>query len=236
MLVMLIFNLAEYKDGTIVSLEVFNYFSIMVLPVIFIMKKYKDKSQVTKAGLNLNRNDYGFLILLLIAELIMFFGFIYYIADTSTDLESTHFITDFIAACIFAPISEELLFRGVILGGLAKRYNAKTAILVSGILFGFGHLGIARSIATSISGIILGYVYYYTNSLKPVIFMHFCWNLLVTVIDGFPIFYPNNSLLAIIVSIIYILVGLGLIYLVIKKLNLRNRALNSSESICILSE
>ena len=41
---------------------------------------------------------------------------------------------------IFAPLYEEVLFRGLILGSLLKNYSKKTAILTSALLFGIWHL------------------------------------------------------------------------------------------------
>ncbi len=41
---------------------------------------------------------------------------------------------------MFAPLYEEVLFRGVVLGSLLKNYSKKTAILTSALLFGLWHL------------------------------------------------------------------------------------------------
>ncbi|QQR55315.1 CPBP family intramembrane metalloprotease [Candidatus Peregrinibacteria bacterium] len=41
---------------------------------------------------------------------------------------------------IFAPFYEEMIFRGLILGGLASLYSKRTAICLSSFLFGIWHL------------------------------------------------------------------------------------------------
>lgn len=41
---------------------------------------------------------------------------------------------------IAAPVLEELIFRGMMLEGLLKKYSPVTSIIISSILFGVAHL------------------------------------------------------------------------------------------------
>ncbi len=81
-----------------------------------------------------------------------------------------------LATCIFAPVFEEILFRGILLKGLINRSkNEKEvwlAILFTSFMFGLIHMNPWQFIAAMISGIALGYVYYRTKSLGNTIFMH----------------------------------------------------------------
>ena len=86
-------------------------------------------------------------------------------------------IWTFIMMVIAAPILEELIFRGVILDGLLKRYTPLTAILVSSLLFGVAHFNPWQLVTASLLGIFSGWVYYKTRSLAPCIIMHAGVNL-----------------------------------------------------------
>lgn len=81
-----------------------------------------------------------------------------------------------ISTCVFAPIFEEILFRGILLKGLINSSkNEKQvwlAIVFTSFMFGVIHMNPWQFIAAMISGIALGYVYYRTKSLGNTIFMH----------------------------------------------------------------
>lgn len=81
-----------------------------------------------------------------------------------------------LATCVFAPVLEEVFFRGILLKGLINRSeNEKEvwlAILFTSFMFGLIHMNPWQFIAAVISGIALGYVYYRTKSLGNTIFMH----------------------------------------------------------------
>lgn len=78
---------------------------------------------------------------------------------------------------IAAPILEELIFRGIILDGLLKKYSPLKSILVSSFLFGMVHLNPWQFIAGLLIGIFCGWVYYRTRSLLACIIIHFAANL-----------------------------------------------------------
>lgn len=81
--------------------------------------------------------------------------------------------------CIITPIFEELLFRGIILGGLLKRYPPTIALITSSLLFGLFHLDF---IGSTIVGSILGWIYYRTQNLSYCILIHFSINLTGTIL------------------------------------------------------
>jgi membrane protease YdiL (CAAX protease family) len=82
-----------------------------------------------------------------------------------------------ITIIIAAPILEELVFRGIILDGLLKKYSPIKSILVSSILFGVVHFNPWQFIAAFIIGCFSGWVYYKTRKLTPSIIIHFANNL-----------------------------------------------------------
>lgn len=72
---------------------------------------------------------------------------------------------------ILAPITEELLFRGVLLGALLERYAAKWAVPVSAVLFAVAHL--SQQVVTALMlGLVLGWLRVRTRSLAPAIALH----------------------------------------------------------------
>ncbi|MDR0904131.1 MAG: CPBP family intramembrane metalloprotease [Ruminococcus sp.] len=76
-----------------------------------------------------------------------------------------------IYAIIFAPVLEELLFRGVILGSLA-RYNRTFAIIISALAFGFTHGNIQQACYSVIAGIVFAAIDLRYNSIIPSIITH----------------------------------------------------------------
>ncbi|HIY39158.1 MAG TPA: CPBP family intramembrane metalloprotease [Candidatus Agathobaculum merdigallinarum] len=80
-----------------------------------------------------------------------------------------------LGACILGPVCEELLFRGLLAGRLA-RYGQKPAALVSALLFGLYHANLSQFFYAFALGLLLTYVYFYTGSLKAPILLHMLFN------------------------------------------------------------
>lgn len=80
---------------------------------------------------------------------------------------------------VVAPIVEELIFRGLILHGLRRNYNAFTAVFVSALLFALFHLNPWQFPATFVLGLLLGWLTIRTNSIILAIIGHSINNLLV---------------------------------------------------------
>lgn len=83
----------------------------------------------------------------------------------------------FFTMVVAAPIFEELIFRGIILDGLLKKYTPLKSILISALLFGLVHLNPWQFITGFILGIFSGWVYYHTRSLLACIIIHATANL-----------------------------------------------------------
>lgn len=92
-----------------------------------------------------------------------------------------------LSVSVFAPLFEEWLCRGLVLRGLMKRMNPTGAILVSAAFFAILHMNPWQAIPAFLLGILFGYVYYRTGSLKLTMLMH-CVNntfsLLLSKIPG----------------------------------------------------
>jgi membrane protease YdiL (CAAX protease family) len=75
---------------------------------------------------------------------------------------------------IAAPLSEELLFRGLIFGGIRKHMPSIAAALVAGLIFGALHAltGLSAVPPLVIFGVILCLLYEKTGSIVPGIILH----------------------------------------------------------------
>ncbi|MDX9846432.1 MAG: type II CAAX endopeptidase family protein [Tenuifilaceae bacterium] len=73
---------------------------------------------------------------------------------------------------ILAPIFEELIFRGIILNGLLKRYSPLLSIVVSSLLFAAVHLNPWQFVSAFILGLFIGWVYLRTKSILLAIIIH----------------------------------------------------------------
>lgn len=91
-------------------------------------------------------------------------------------------IAGILNACIFAPIGEEICFRGIILGGLLKtRCRPWIAILVSAIIFASFHGFGANFVTAMLFGILAGWLYWRTGSIIPGIIIHITNNSLTAI-------------------------------------------------------
>jgi len=85
-------------------------------------------------------------------------------------------------ACIFAPVGEEICFRGIILGGLLKtRCRPWLAILISALLFALLHGLGANFVTALLFGILVGWLYWRTGSIIPGIIIHISNNSLTAI-------------------------------------------------------
>ena len=66
---------------------------------------------------------------------------------------------------VIIPACEEVLFRGIILPGLLRRYRPGLAIGQSALLFAVLHANPAQSVPVFFMGLLLGALFYYTRSL-----------------------------------------------------------------------
>ena len=92
----------------------------------------------------------------------------------------------FISVSIFAPFFEEWLCRGIVLRGLLKKVGPVWAIILSALFFALIHANIWQAIPAFLMGVVFGYVYYKTGSLKLTMLMHFANNTMAFVLSLIP--------------------------------------------------
>ena len=93
---------------------------------------------------------------------------------------------------LLAPLAEELVFRGAILRSLLK-WNSRpwVAIVISAALFSAAHLNPAQIPHTFLIGLLLGWMYWRTDSIVPGVVFHWVNNTVAYVLYNF---YPNPDL------------------------------------------
>jgi membrane protease YdiL (CAAX protease family) len=87
-----------------------------------------------------------------------------------------------LGAVLFAPVFEELIFRGLLYGSLRARFNWPVAAVASALVFGLAHgYGPAGFASVLASGLLWAYLYERTGSLLPGMIAHVVNNAAVAV-------------------------------------------------------
>ncbi len=82
-------------------------------------------------------------------------------------------------ACVMAPCTEELLFRGLLFGWLRYKFGSLPAILISSVIFAAWHFDLNGFVQYFLLGIVLSTVYNRTRNLWISIMIHGLWNFWV---------------------------------------------------------
>lgn len=132
-------------------------------------------------------------------------------------------------AGIIPGISEEFLFRGMMLRSLEEVLSPVKAIFISGLLFGMLHFNPIQLIPLAIIGIYLGFLACYTRSIILPFLVHFLNNVLSVALlymaDFNDSLESNSDALSIyilIATLIFSIIFLILIILAIKKMVLHH--------------
>ncbi len=129
----------------------------------------------------------------------------------------------FMKVAVVAPIVEELIFRGLILQGLRRNYNAFWAVFMSALLFALFHLNPWQFPATFVLGLLLGWIMLRTNNILLAIIGHSINNLLVLLTMTYwqeirsNAFYLMDKPKIYYTSLLVVLLSLVLVYLLSSK-------------------
>lgn len=115
-----------------------------------------------------------------------FFGEFYQLFSEQLSNVSEEPFTMFLMVSFFAPIIEEILFRGIIQKGMINNgVKPRNAILIAALVFGLVHFNPWQFVGAFLLGIVLGVVYFKTKSLLMSIFLHFFNNTIAAVMMKF---------------------------------------------------
>ncbi len=97
-------------------------------------------------------------------------------------------IVSLVSVSIMAPLFEEWLCRGLVLRGLLKKMSPTWAIVASSAFFAILHMNPWQAVAAFSLGLLFGFVYYRTGSLKLTMLMHCVNNTFSVLMSRIPDF------------------------------------------------
>lgn len=177
----------------------------------------KEKSPDINYASNSYAIDFIYVILLILGFRFLYEGTIYQLKNLLT-IDFT--VNSILLSCIYAPFIEEMMYRGIVLNALLKKYSDKIALIVSSLIFGIMHFSLFQSINAFFIGIIIGYLFIKTKSLYLCIFIHFCNNFIVMYL---PTLFFDSILVHVLYALFNISLGVSLIILSLRKMNLKKR-------------
>lgn len=93
---------------------------------------------------------------------------------------------------LLAPLAEEMVFRGAVLRSLLRwKENPWIGIVISAVLFAVIHMNPAQMLHAFLIGLLLGWLYYRTDSIVPGVVYHWVNNTVAYVMYNL---YPNPDL------------------------------------------
>ncbi|WP_192153663.1 type II CAAX endopeptidase family protein [Chroococcidiopsis sp [FACHB-1243]] len=98
------------------------------------------------------------------------------------------YLTNIISLVVVAPITEEFIFRGVLIHRWAMKWGISPAILVSAIIFGLGHI---VPFGAAVFGILMTLLYFKTRSLIVPAIAHAMNNAATIVLE---VIFPSQQI------------------------------------------
>ena len=152
---------------------------------------------------------------LIIYSLIMLGVFLFYLKSRAF-YENRELLSFILITNIFVGFSEELMYRGIVLNGLLKRYGRLKAVITSAGLFSLLHsvnvLGgfegtamLTQLVTTFIYGLFAGCLFLQIKSIVPLIIYHALWDTII-MSRMFICQHPEIILLVIVMEIVIAIV------------------------------
>ena len=137
---------------------------------------------------------------------------------TSELLLNGDFIYLFVVLGIIVPLTEEIIYRGLIYNRVKKYLDVNKAILISSLLFGIFHFNLMQGVYAFIIGIIMGYLYHKYNSILAPVALHMAVNQLTVIFNctGISNALNGNIIIYIMCMVISLAIGVFLIFRTIK--------------------
>lgn len=141
-------------------------------------------------------------------------------------------ILTYVLVVVFAPFSEELIYRGLIYRRIRDYLGVKSAVVISALIFGIIHGNVVQFLFAFMMGLALAAVYERYRTIWAPIAAHMAVNLF-SCIGEFITFniIPESDLMAILVFALEGFVVLILGLLTLKKWKPKNKASEASEEI-----
>ena len=121
--------------------------------------------------------------------------------EAYADVYTASPVMQFFCVGLMAPVLEEILFRGLILGTLKKEMHPWVAIIVSAVAFGAAHGTPISFIYATGLGLLMGWLFVKFNSILPTIIFHMAYNCTTSFSENI---YPIVAILSIPIMILTI--------------------------------
>jgi membrane protease YdiL (CAAX protease family) len=102
-------------------------------------------------------------------------------------------LASFVVLVVVAPLTEEALFRGLMMNGFLSRFSPGKAIVVNAVLFSVFHLNPYQMANAFVLGLLLAWLRVRTGSLLPCILLHAMANGVAFVAALLPIEIPGYT-------------------------------------------
>lgn len=112
--------------------------------------------------------------------------------QASSALDSSWMLMNVLSVAVLAPITEEVVFRGLALSRLRQAMPAWLAVLAQGLVFGLIHGQLLWMLYAAVFGVVLGWVRVKTGSLGAAILLHVGFNVSSFFAGLFYILAPQN--------------------------------------------
>lgn len=182
--------------------------------IILLLKWYSEVPMEVPRKQSLNKKNFIYAALIIIGFRLAFDNSLLYWVNK---IPMPDFITQafdemaispvilILSVAVIAPISEEIIFRGIILKGMANKMNPTLALVMSSLFFSIIHMNIPQGINAFLIGLIIGFIYLNTSSIYLCIFAHFVNNTVGITISG--MFQSLNGKYAILARGISFIIG-----------------------------
>lgn len=191
-------------EGQNVLVNAAYYLPFLILPVILWASRRGDAERV----LRLNPVPFGVMLRVAIAAyltmlIVQNIGMLWMIVWQKLGLNvfaetyvrpanASELTLSVIAAAVIAPIGEELLFRGAMLSAWEKR-GAKTAVLVTAVLFAMMHGSLLGLPGEIFGGLMLGLIVIWTDSIYAGMAFHTVYNAAALLMNYIPPAAPMDA-------------------------------------------
>jgi len=155
-----------------------------LLIIIFLLKKYRKYNKDYNSKIEI-KDIFKIIISSILISLILNLLILYIKNILDINIQKNLSLYLIIMTGIIGPISEELLFRGIMYNKLLEFNSEKKSTILITIIFAFFHLDIFKIFYTLIIGYILIYLYKKHKNIKAPIIFHIVANTFITIIMHF---------------------------------------------------
>ena len=151
----------------------------------------------------------GYVASMMVSTVLSLFGVTPVMADFSFPEDPAAVFLFVLNITIIAPITEEIVFRGVIMN-ILRRFGDSFALLLSSLLFATVHMNLLQMPNAFIMGLVIGYFTLCTGSLWTGICIHILNNSLVLLLNGIltAVSEEQQLLIMLVVYSLYLLAGI----------------------------